>query len=176
MESWAKGWQERFRSLILRMGYEDTFTFVMSRSDESFGQMFRAVRQAGGEGDGGFLAFAHLEEMFYIDAAKRESLREAFMEALVRSLRQCLRSGWNQGKRIRERRIDAQTKWPIPHFVSDLQYSHDEWTGVQEEVWRELDRLKPPDDWCPKNFEDRIVQEAFANVWPPGCVFPVGSS
>ena len=169
LEAWKENWQERFRSLIQRMGYGNTFEFVMSRRMEVFGQMYRAIRQAGGENESNFLAFAHLKEMFYIDAAQNGYLREAFMEAFVRSFQQFFRLGWNRGKRVRERRISVEMEWPVPTpaLVPGLPYSFDELHGFQSQIWEELERLNPPDDWCPEDFNDPIVQEAFVHIWPP---------
>jgi hypothetical protein len=166
VEAWAVDWQARFRAIVQKMGHEDTFAFVMSRKGESFGEMFRAVRSTTCNKDADFLAFAHLEELFYVDAERHGRLREAVMESLVRSLREHLRDGWNHGKRLRERRIDALGKWPIPHFVSHLEWDHHAWKKLQNRLWDELERSDPSDDWCPADFEDPVIQLVVSRIWP----------
>jgi hypothetical protein len=166
VEAWANGWQARFNSIIQKMGYEDTFDFVFSRSGQSFGEMFRAIRESAGTGERSFLAFTHLIELFYVDAEHRGQLRTAVMEALVRSLRQRMRGGWNRGKKVRERRIDVQTNWPIPHLVTYRGWSHDDWRDFQSRVLAEIEVIDPADDWCPEGANDPTIQEVFRRTWP----------
>ena len=158
-DAWQGDWQSRVRALVQELGHEDAFDFVMSNPGKSFGQLFRYLREAAGEAQVQ-LAFVQLPELFYVDADRRGQLRSALMESLVRSLQQYLGRGWNVGKRVRERRIEARTEWPIPAN------GYDRWQKVQDEVWRELVSKAPPDDWCPNGREDPILQEVFSRAWP----------
>jgi hypothetical protein len=166
VEAWASGWQTRFRSIVQRMGYEDVYDFVMSRRRQSFGEMFGAIRKFAPAADNDFLAFAHLKAMFYVDAEQREQLRTAFMEALVRSFCQFMRSGWNRGKKIRQRRIDVRAEWPTPYLLAQLDWAHKDWIALKARVLSEIENISPPDDWCPESSEDPVIQEAFRRVWP----------
>ena len=165
-ESWSSNWQERLRSILHRLGYDDAFAFVISRRGESFDEMFGSLRRAASPEDARFLALRHLEEAFYIDASNKGKLRDAFMEALVRSLRQYMRHGWNCGKRLRERRIDALTRWPTPSFVSPSGWEFDDWKQLRERAWKQIEAAAPLDEWCPSDLNDPLVQNVFSRVWP----------
>ena len=162
---WAPGWQERFRALVQRLGYDDTFAFVMSRPGESFGQMFGHLRRASGP-ENASLGMQKFVEMFYVDANNHGKLREAVMEALVRSMRQYLRHGWNVGKRLRERRIDARVEWQTPSFVSHAGWKYNDWKRFRDHIWEQIESMGPPDDWCPMDCKDPLIQESFSRVWP----------
>jgi hypothetical protein len=166
VETWNSDWQERFRSLVQRLGHDDAFELVMSREGESFGEVFGSLRRAAGTDDSRFLALRQLEEAFYVDAQRKGKLREAFMEALARTLCQYLRHGWNRGKRLRERHIDARTRWPTPSFVSYAGWEYDDWKKLQQRTWDEIESIRPPDDWCPSDNKDPILQEVFSQIWP----------
>ena len=159
---WDSGWRQRLHSVVHQLGYEDIFSFVMSQKQKSFGEMFGALRKGVNESDQAMLAMRQFEEMFYIDAEKKGQFREAFMEALVRSLNQYLHTGWNQGKKLRERRIDARHRWPIPGTVSICDMGYKEWEILQCRIWKELELVSPPDEWCPRDFRDPIIQDIFA--------------
>lgn len=165
-EAWANGWQARFNSIIQKMGYEDSFDLVLARSGQPFGEIFGAIRDSADDSDKRFLAFWHLKELYYVDADHRGQLRNAVMEALVRSLRQCMRRGWKRGKKGRERRVDVQTNWPIPHLVTHRGWSHDDWTEFQSRVLAEIEFIGPADDWYPEGANDPIIQVAFSRAWP----------
>jgi hypothetical protein len=34
------------------------------------------------------------------------------------------------------------------------------------QVWEVLSELNPPDDWCPLDLDDPILQDVFSRVWP----------
>lgn len=166
LKAWQEGWPERFDAIIQNMGYDSTYDFVFSHPGQSFGEMFRAVRDSIDPDERPHVAFVQLAEVFYITANHRGQLRAAMMEALVRSLRQFLRKGWNQGKKIRERRGDAQFNWPTPDFVPYQEWSHSDWRKFQRQIWAEIESIGPPDDWCPEDYNDPIIQEAFERAWP----------
>lgn len=165
-DSWISDWQERFRSILKNLGYNDAFAFVMSRKGESFGEMFGSLRRAASCEDAKFLALRHLEEAFYIDAENKGKLRDAFMEGLVRSMRQYMPHGWNRGKKLRERRIDVETRWPTPSFVTASGWQFDDWKTLKELAWKQIELIRPVDEWCPSDLNDPIVQNIFSRVWP----------
>jgi len=166
MEAWSGDWQQRLRTLVQRMGYEDVFAFVMAKKGESFGEMFGNIRRTVSADEAKILALRHLEELFYVDANERGQLRPAVMEALVRSLRQYLRKGWNCGKRVRERRIDARTRWVTPSLVAHHGWEYGDWRRFRELVWAEIESSGPSDDWCPQDHSDPVLQQVFSRLWP----------
>src|SRR5262245_16978706 len=105
--TWTTGWQSRVRAIVEQMGYEDVFAFVMAHPGKSFGQLYGMIQKRTG-GHQTPVAFVQLPEVFFEDAKSRGLLREAVMESLVRSMQQHLRKGWNIGKNILPRRIDAR--------------------------------------------------------------------
>jgi len=166
VEAWSGDWQGRFRRIVQNLGYEDVYSFVMNQPGKPFAVLFRELRKQAPVAEQQFLAFAHLPTTYYIDAERRGLLREAFMEALVRSLRQHMTSGWNYGSRIRERRIDARTDWPIPSVPTATGESHEQWFVLRDTIMRHLETSAIPDTWCPKDRHDALIQEAFRCHWP----------
>jgi hypothetical protein len=160
---WTPDWQERIRDAARSLGYEDCYSFVMSRPGASFGEMFGELRNSIEERNS--IAFSQLSEVFYCDAHRRGLLRDAFAEALARSIRNSLKSGWNRGKKVRERRIDARMGWPFPHLVSHANWRHSQWHMAQERAWQLLEGAQPSDEWCPADGNDAIVQDVISKIW-----------
>jgi hypothetical protein len=167
-DAWRTNWQDEIRSRIHDLGFNDTYDFVLSKPGQSFGEMFRTLQGVKSRQDSPKLAFVQLKETFYVDAARQGKLREAFGEALVRCLQQFLRSGWSRGNRAHQRRIDARVHWPVPHFVPNSSFSHSDWSMIQDQVWKKLEELCPPDEWCPTDFSDTLIQSALYDTWPTG--------
>jgi hypothetical protein len=170
-DTWAADWEARMRSLVEQKGFHSVFEFVMSQGGESFGEVFEHLRQLAGPLDSRNLAFVQLAEVFYIDASKAGRLRAAVTEALARSLRQFMRSGWNRGKRVRERRIDVLMHWPVPSTVSNYGWDYSDWRDFKKQVFEELESSNPPDDWCPASGEDPILcnLKTLSRVESEGC-------
>ena len=172
IDAWAEDWPARFRRIITGLGYEDTYQFVLQHRLLSFGQMFGLVRKEAAAVDKAFLAFAHLEESYYLDAIGRGELRNAVMEACVRSIRQLLPAGWNVGKKCRERRIESISKWPVPRILVGSEMSRMGWRDFQGSFWKTIEALSPAEDWCPEDSKDSTLIEAFAIVWPEDYPYP----
>ncbi|MCI0413529.1 hypothetical protein L0222_12120 [bacterium] len=158
-ETWSGNWQERIEKIVRAMGYTDVFEFVESHPGRSFGELFGILRNAS-QSDSAMIAFVQLPELYFADAAKRQLMRDAIREALVRSLQQFLKSGWNLGKKVRERRLDAKLNWQLPG------YEFERWEQLKDEAWSQLESMHPDDDWCPGNREDPIIEKVFSHVWP----------
>ncbi|MFI4851432.1 hypothetical protein [Gimesia chilikensis] len=163
---WCPGWQDRFRNIIQQMGYDHAFDYVISHQEMSFGKMYGMIHKAAGEEGANSICLRHFIEVYYLDAEREGKLREAFMEALVRSFCQFMRSGWSMGKKVRERRIDVFSRWESPSYISSLDWSYEEWERCKEGVWAEIEQLNPPPEWCPLCCQDTVLQQAFENHWP----------
>jgi len=165
--TWNGDWPQRLRTLAAFMGASDVYDLVMSRRGQSFGEVFRSLRETANE-LGVRVAFQQLKVAFYLDAYAQGKLREAFMEAMVRSIRQFLRKGWNKGKKVRSRRIDASTVFPTPSLLDEFALTVADWIALKKLAFYELEQLKPPDEWCPEDYKDPIIQKLFDKIWPVG--------
>ncbi|WP_145425022.1 hypothetical protein [Symmachiella dynata] len=96
----------------------------------------------------------------YFEEAEREGiLKEAMADILVRRFKQFLPSGWNRGKRIRERQGKCWSTIERPQCLLKDGYS------FALEFWKAIEELHPPDDWCPEDANDPILQEAIDRAW-----------
>src|SRR5262245_52960225 len=98
-----------------------------------------------------------------LDAIQQGKAREAAKESLVRALNEQLPKGWNKGKQVHYKRGRALGEWVLPcEKAEDWQRV----TSLADRVWQEIERLNPPDDWCPRSVNDPVLEEAFAHAWP----------
>jgi len=167
MFGWTEDWQGQFRSLVQEMGYKDTYDYAMSKPCESFGKLFNHIRQFSKAQYCISPCFHQMEMMFYIDAMQMGQLRNALINAFIRGMVQYFKSGWNCGKKIRERRCDVQSSWPTPYWgPGHTKYSFDEWYAIQKQVWLALEEINPPASWCPRGTKDIIIQLVFDRILP----------
>lgn len=163
---WSAGWPDRLRSIIGTQGENDVFQFVMLRKGESFGKLLGTIRKTA-EGDAAKeICLQHLIQTFYLDAHAAGQLREAVCESLARSFCQYMPSGWNTGKKIRERRIDVQSRWEFPSVVTHQNWEFEDWQQFRTQVWSDLEEMNPPADWCPADYQDPLLQQLFEKHWP----------
>jgi hypothetical protein len=154
---WDAGWEQRFEEAAKKMGYGCFLEFMDAHPGEPYGPILRRLREQAGC----LLPLMQLHLLHLRQAHANRETRDIAIDTLIRSLRQYLARGWNNGKKTRERRIDARTDWVLPHDAGR------EMDARADHVWQEIERLSPPDDWCPASPEDPILQEAFRRGWEP---------
>ncbi len=158
--AWSGDWKARVRDRAKSLGFPDVLALANAHPGIPFGQLFRYLRQP--ESRDAPIAYAQFQAVYFEEAEQRGLLRDAIADTLVRRLRQHLRGGWNQGRRVRERKAEVRGGWELPPSrVSEL-------GPIADRIWDTVNELNPPDDWCPEDFNDPIIQEAFARVWPSG--------
>lgn len=165
VNTWESNWPERFRSIVRGLGGDNVFAFVISMKGQSFGKIFGNIRRSVNKDEKELICLRYLIETYYIDAEREGKLREAVIEALVRSFCQFMSSGWNCGKNIRSRKVRVQGNWEFPSFVTHQNWEYLDWIKFRESVWSEIELIKPPDLWCPQDYRDPILIQVFNSHW-----------
>jgi hypothetical protein len=141
------------------LGYGNMRAFFRAHPSEPFGKLFQMVRNVNASNRPA-IAYAQFQALYYREAERDGWLREAMADTLARKLREHLRSGWNHGRNVVERRANVISSWELP--LSADSGSRD----IANRIWEALKSSQPPDDWCPVDGSDPLIQQAFAKVWP----------
>ncbi len=138
------------------LGFDSTLALADAHPGIPFGQLFNLLRGSKSSPIG----YIHFQCRYFEDADKLGQTKRRVADTLVRRLRQHLRSGWNNGKRIIVRKMEAKSHWETP----PMQFST--FRKITDEIWEMLEELTPPDDWCPEDTNDPFIREAFSRAWP----------
>jgi len=157
--AWSGDWKARVRERVNRLGFDSLPALASAHPGVPFGQLFRLLRETESPDDT-TIGYIQFQALFFEEAEANGRIREAIADTLVRRLRQHLRSGWNRGQRLRERKAEARAKWELPPSRIP------KFGVVTDKIWDALRDLNPPDDWCPADCNDPIIQEAFRHAWP----------
>ncbi len=159
-KTWDGDWKARVRHCISKAGYSDAWAFAEANPSIPFGKLFQLLKNhcfSNGES----ICYTQFQSIFFEDAISNGKLREAIIDTLLRRIRQHLPNGWNKGKNTRIKKADIISQWELP-LLQFEQYSE-----IAESVWKILKTIEIPDDWCPVNREDEILQKVFSDVFFP---------
>lgn len=157
-KAWTGDWRARVQDRARRLGFECVWDVFAAHPGIPFGQVFRYLRETETLQD---IPIAHiqLQAVLFEEAETRRRTKEAIADTLVRQLREHLRSGWNRGKKVPERRGRAAGEWELPASRTSPYYS------ISSRIFSALEELRPPDNWCPEDIDDPFIQEAFRRAW-----------
>jgi hypothetical protein len=152
--TWADDWPERLRELIASAGAMSVSDLLARHPGEPYHKVAERL--------GGAVAPMQLKELHFEEANARGCLRAAAAEALVRTLADRVKRGWNTGRHALLNRASARAHWLS---VIEHQGKAPHLRPTAEAVWHALETAGPPADWVPKRVDDPLVQKAFQVAW-----------
>lgn len=157
--AWSGDWEARIRQCLTSLGYGSMRAFFHAHPGAPFGKLFQMVRNVNAS-DQPAIAYVQFQAVYYREAELGGWLREAMADTLARKIREHLPSGWNCGRNVVERRANVISSWELPLSAdSDSR-------KIANRVWTALKSSQPPDNWCPVDGSDPLIQRAFAEAWP----------
>lgn len=156
--AWTGDWKKRVAERASQLGFSSVMAVFRAHPDLPFGQIFRMLRETESENEIP-MAYIQLQTAYFEEADREGILQEALAALIVRLFKQFLPSGWNRGKRIRERQGKCWCGIEVPLCLLKDGYS------FPQEFWKAIEELHPPDDWCPEDANDPILQKAIDRAW-----------
>ena len=158
-KAWSADWKSRVRDRARQIGFGDLWTCARAHPGAPFGQLFQLLRDTEEPNDTP-IAYTQFQSVFFDDANSHGKVQDAVMDTLVRRLRQHLIRGWNIGKRNKEQKAEVIAQWEVPPEQFEL------YSQIRNKVWGRLKEMPIPDNWCPDDINDPVIQAVFARAWP----------
>lgn len=158
LSPWPPGWEQDIYKGVRQLGYGNLSELLEAYGGEPYGKILRVLRSTLQRS----VPMMQLHKLHMLEAITQGKGRAAAKDSLVRSLREHLPRGWNQGRHPKEKRARAFSEWVLPRTVKNWE----DMTKLANNVWDELEKANPPHDWCPSSTDDVFVEHAFARGWP----------
>ena len=157
--AWKGDWREKVCLRIAALGFSGIDRFMSAFPAEPY---LILVSRLGDD-----VAPIQLECIQFNDAEKRNYLRIAAIDSLVRDLRRYLDKGWEGGARGNFATVQAKVTWVRRLDGSSRNRSPSaELHSLGETVWNALEQLQPPIGWLPTGLGDEYIRSAFGVAWP----------
>lgn len=157
--TWKGDWREKVYMRIAALGFSGIDRFMSAFPAEPY---IILVNRLGDD-----VAPIQLECVQFDDAEKRNDLRIAAIDSLVRDLRRYLDKGWEGGARGNFATVQAKVAWMGRLDGSSRNRSpNSDLHRLGECVWNALEQIQPPIGWLPTGLDDEYIKSAFTMAWP----------
>lgn len=150
------GWEGRVYKSIYTLGCNSVYEFLKLFPGEPYVAIARRIPIP--------TVPVHLIKLQMEEARQTGHVRDAAMDALVRSLNRSVPLGWGVASNADFEHASAYTDWlGILKFRARMP----ELEAAALRVFEVLKALPPPKGWHPSAPNDPLIAEAFIRGWPP---------
>jgi hypothetical protein len=156
---------EAVRRLLSKEASSSVISFLESKPGSPFGQLYAyACGKYPIIANDGLAGF---RKALFAIACEQHVERQVAIDMLVRSLKEHLGRGWNQGAAADARRAMAYAEWRVP--TVDDEKIRAATAKTCEKIWESIKAIAPI-GWKPNGTDDKIITAAFSANWPDGFV------